>query len=266
MPNESGYVEVSRARLYFEQAGTGDSLVLVHGLGANTRMWDSQFEAFSRRHHVIRYDMRGFGHSSLPDGSPYTHTGDLMALMEMLGIPQAHVIGHSMGGGVALDFALAYPQALNRLVLVDPALGGYSWSEEWVRDWEQLITLSAQVGFKAALPRFLEHPLLAFACQNPEVKADLKKILGDYSGWHFKNTDPIVDLEPPAIQRPGEVKAPTLIVLGEHDTPDFHTIAEILAKGIPAARLVKMPGVGHVAPLEAPKELEKLILDFIETH
>jgi len=105
-----GYAEVPGGRLFFETAGSGEALVLIHGNAGDRRHWDAQME-LAEQVLVIRYDVRGFGESSLPvEGQPYSNSGDLAALLDHLGIEEAHVAGWSMGSGIAVDFALAFPE------------------------------------------------------------------------------------------------------------------------------------------------------------
>ena len=114
-----GTAEVNDTRLYYEVSGSGHPLVLIHGLALDTRMWDDQFQAFSEYYRVIRFDLRGFGNSTLPTGDQYAYFDDLFALLNYLDISQAHILGLSLGGSVAVDFALAYPEATSSLILVD---------------------------------------------------------------------------------------------------------------------------------------------------
>jgi pimeloyl-ACP methyl ester carboxylesterase len=88
-------------------------------------------------------------------------------------------------------------------------------------------------------------------------------MVSDYSGWHWKNRDPGRPFKPPAIQRLGDIRAPTLIVVGELDTPDFRTIAETLERGIPGATKVTVRGVGHLVNLEAPDRFNEIVMEFL---
>jgi 3-oxoadipate enol-lactonase len=116
---KKGFAEVNSTRLYYEIVGKGRPLVLAHGFTANTAMWDDQFEEFAKRFNAVRYDIRGFGKSALPAiGKEYSHTEDMKALLNQLGIDHAHLIGCSMGGRIALDFTIQYPEATKALVLV----------------------------------------------------------------------------------------------------------------------------------------------------
>lgn len=263
MNYQPSYAQVSGARLYYEEAGSGFPVILLHGLGADTRIWDYQFEPFAQSYCVIRYDSRGFGKSDVPTNAAYTHPDDLKSLLDHLNIAQAHLIGQSMGGEIAIEFALAYPDAVRSLVLVDPALGGYQWSSEYNQSWGAVGAAVAQAGFKGAIDALMAHPLHIPISEQGEAAAKLRAILADYSGWHLAHADPWRRPEPPAIEQLKRVNAPTLIVIGERDLPDFHKIADLLARHIPNVRKISIPGVGHVVPLEAPHQLNEIALNFL---
>ncbi len=250
--------------LYYESTGSGPAVVFIHGLGSDARIWDAQYAALSRSFRVVRYDLRGYGRSGVP-AEAYAHTDDLKMLLDHLGIARAHIVGQSMGGGTALDFALEYPACVNRLVLVDSTIDGYDWSPESAESWAPVYAKAAEVGLAGAMDVLLAHPLFASACENPETKARLAEILGGYSGWHAVNEDPERRPDPAAIQRLEQITAPTLLVLGELDLIDYHNQSHLLAERLPHASLVTLPGVGHVAPLEAADQLNQILLDFLSS-
>src|SRR5262245_39438437 len=115
MMSVSGFVDVNGAELYYEMAGAGQALVLLHGGLLDRRMWDGQFEVFAVRYQVIRYDARGYGRSELLD-APYKHAEDLYGLLRALGIERAALIGLSLGGMIAVDFTLEHPKMVSRLI------------------------------------------------------------------------------------------------------------------------------------------------------
>ena len=104
MKVEQDFVAANGTRLYYEAAGAGHPVVLLHGFTFDTTMWDDQFLPLAQHFRVIRYDMRGFGRSDLPGAESYSHVDDLKALLDHLGISQAHLVGLSKGGAIALDF------------------------------------------------------------------------------------------------------------------------------------------------------------------
>jgi 3-oxoadipate enol-lactonase len=200
--------------------------------------------------------------STIPTDTPYTHPDDLHALMTHLGIEHAYIVGLSLGGAVAVDFAVTYPHATAALIPVDAALlGGYEWLEG--RPSSAVIAQAQQAGLQAAKTFWLQHPLFAPAHEQPAVAARLAVMVEDYSGWHLVNDDPGRVLEPPAIQRLATINAPTLIIIGERDVVDFHRIADILQERIPGAKKVVMLGVGHMANMEDPERFNEIVLGFL---
>src|SRR5579884_1506183 len=126
---QQGFAEVNRTRLYYEVAGSGHPLVLIHGGLMDNTMWDEQFAAFAQCYRTIRYDIRALGQSDLPTGSePYSMYEDLHALLKFLGVEKTYMLGLSMGGSIAIDFTLAHPEMVDALVLVGPGLNGYDFT------------------------------------------------------------------------------------------------------------------------------------------
>jgi pimeloyl-ACP methyl ester carboxylesterase len=119
----SGFAEVNGTRLYYESAGEGPAVVLVHGGLVDSRLWDAQVGPLSKRLRVVRYDLRGFGRSA-DAHAPFSHLEDLRALLDFLKIERASLVGLSLGGIIAADFALEHPERVDRLVLVGPGLRG----------------------------------------------------------------------------------------------------------------------------------------------
>lgn len=251
-------------KLYYELHGpmSAPPLVLIHGFTLDRRMWDDQVEAFSERYGVLCYDMRGFGASAVPEpGVPYSHTEDLRALLEHLGIARAHVVGLSLGAAVAIEFAFAYPQSVSSLIAVDPVLWGYSWSDEY--EFGHVWAASRERGIEAARALWLAHPLFAPTLEREPAASNLKKIVGEYSGWHWANHDPVMLPEPLAVSGLERIAAPTLAIVGERDLPDHHAIAQTLSSRIPNARLTVLPGAGHMSNMEVPEEFNREVLIFL---
>lgn len=257
---QSGIAEVNGTRLYYEVAGDGHPLVLIHGFSLDTRMWDDQFEVFARDYKVVRYDIRGYGKSAVPGKDGYYHADDLKALLVHLGIDRAHILGLSLGGAIALEFALAYPGMTHTLILVDSVLWGHNWSEESSKRDGALWAVGNVEGARSL---WLAHPLFAPAMQNSSVAPRLTQIVTDYSGWSWVNNDPGLLPDPVAAHRLSEIGAPTLIIMGEHDLPDYHAIADTLQEQIPNARTVILPAVGHMSNMEDPEGFNQAVLSFL---
>lgn len=245
----------NEGQIYYEAVGSGEPIVFVHGFTLDHTMWQPQVEFFSKSHQVITYDARGFGKSSLPNG-PYDHVADLHALLEHLGVEQAHLVGLSMGGRIATNFTLAYPEMVKTLTLMDSALDGYKSEVDWnVHAKEQ--------GVEKAKENWFNHELFAMTQKRPEVVAALSVIVEGYSGWHWLHHDPQIVANTHARDRLPEITKPTLIVVGEGDLTYFHNIANVIASGISNCRKVTMPNAGHMVNMEVPDEINNLLADFI---
>jgi pimeloyl-ACP methyl ester carboxylesterase len=166
-----------------------------------------------------------------------------------------------MGGGIAIEFVLAHPNASDALILVDAAVAGFQWEEG--RPTAGARDQAAEAGISAAKLTWLQRPIFAPAYEHPEVARRLAEMVETYSGWHWINNDPVRGAQPPAIQQLETLRVPTLVIIGERDVLDFQRIAETLAKSIPGAVKVMMPGVGHMANMEDSERFNALVLDFL---
>jgi len=267
---QSGLLKTRGSNLYYETEGDGPAVVLIPGFTLDTRMWADQAAAFRPHYRVIRYDLPGAGRSPPPAGS-YAHEEDLADLLDHLDVDKAHVMGLSLGGAIAIDFALAYPERVLSLVPVDTsALNGYPWHDT-LSQWFSAIGKAANDGDMArAKALWLETGWFGPAMLQPAVAARLREIAADYSGWHFHNKNPLRRPSPPANDRLAEITTPTLVVTGELDLAFYnHPIAERLASTIPNARRLTIPHVGHMASMEAPEVFNDIVLGFlasVENH
>lgn len=265
MQIDQGFADVNGTHLYYEVAGSGHPLVLIHGFTLDTRMWDDQFEVFAQHCRVLRYDLRGFGKSALPMVEPYSHPDDLKALMAHLDIESAYILGLSLGGAVAVDFAVTYPEATDAFIPVDAALiGGFEWLEG--RPSSDVREHAQQSGLEAAKSFWLNHPLFEAAREKPVVVTRLVQMVETYSGWHLLNADPVRIPEPPAIERLESLSMPTLVIVGERDLLDFRRAADIMAERIAGAKKAVIPGVGHMANTEDPERFNEILMGFLATQ
>jgi pimeloyl-ACP methyl ester carboxylesterase len=263
---ETGYVDVEGARLYYEVMGQGEPVILIHGGFLDRRMWDGQFETFSRSHRVIRYDVRAHG-LSRADSVAFADHEDLRGLMEALNIPNATLVGLSMGGQISVDFALTYPLMTRALVLVGPGLSGFPFDSERLQEYMAALTAAFQSG---GLPDAIE-VFARYWCDGPEREpsevepAVRGKVLAmlEGSGERWRYWQLSQQLDPPAIGRLGEIGVPTLAILGSIDMPEIISIVDLIAQQVPGARKVVIPDVAHMVNLEEPEEFNELVLEFL---
>lgn len=255
------YCEVAGGRIFYEVQGEGELLVLIHGGCLDRRMWDDQFAVFAQHFRTVRYDIRGHGRSDLPR-QPYSDADDLKALITHLGERAAYLVGLSLGGRIAIDFALQVPEMVRALVLAGPGLSGFTLADPEVTGSLGEVARALRAGkTDEARALLLEVPF--WRQDDPVVKHRLTEMLRDTNFDLWKAPVMSQEINPPAMGRLGEIKAPTLVVVGEGDVPDILRIAEILENGIPGATRVIIPGTGHMLNMQKPPEFNRIVLDFL---
>ena len=268
MQIESGFARSGRARLYFEAAGSGQPFVMIHAGVADRRQWNNEFEYFAKRYRVIRFDQRGFG-NSLPVDGEFSGMGDLVALLDHLQIDEPIIaMGCSMGGSLAMDFALAEPSRVAALIMVGAGPSGLALD----------------------VP---DHPLepeaeKAHADENLELAAELEtRIWFDGMGRKPQQVDPdmrslalemnrlalahaakglgrrLPNADEPAADRLEELEMPVLIVTGANDIPYLQAAHEYMAERIPDVVAVKMDDAAHLPNMEHPEKFRAILEQFL---
>ena len=263
---ESGLAEINGSKIYYEIAGIGEPLVLIHGWSFDTRCWDDQFDIFAKKYRVLRYDLRGFGRSDLPDTSiNYSHTDDLVSLLNYLHINKAHILGHSFGGKIAFDFVFNYPEKTISLILPDaamdvPGLEVPKDVSDWIRNtWKA----GREQGIEDAKKVWITGSPLKPAMNNPLSAPKVRKMIEDYSGWHWANDDPCIYPKSFPPTRLSEIKIPTLIIVGELNPKIYHDWADIQNKYILNSKKEVLPNAGHALNIENPLKFNEFVLSFL---
>ncbi|MCJ7577846.1 MAG: alpha/beta hydrolase [candidate division Zixibacteria bacterium] len=264
---ETGFTEVNGTKLYYEVMGEGYPVVLIPAGKLDRRMWDDQFEVFAKHHKVLRYDMRGYGKSEMSQ-RPYSDVEDLCSLLKFLNIDKACLIGVSVGGKIAIDFTLAYPEMVYALIPISADLSGWnwSWSDEIVQKYQKIIETARDESESKAVEMWLEFPLFAPAMQNPTIAPRIRKMVQENSHLFLMNPLLRRELKPPAMQRLSEIRVPTLIISGERDVSNFIDIADTLEKNIAGAKKIVIFGAGHLVSMEKPEQFNRIVLDFLSTQ
>ena len=263
----AGVLALPGARLAYQVTGDGPAVVLVHGFGLDMRMWDPQVADLAARFRVLRYDCRGFGASGPFDPAiGYTHAGDLLALLDHLAIERAVLAGLSFGGRVAMHAALAAPERVVGLVLLDAVLDGVPWDPASAWALEEAARQARARGLRAGREAWLAHPLFAAARQQPDVASSLAAMAGGYPGQHWIGHDPHQQTGPRPIDALEQLLMPVLVAVGERDVPGFREMAAVLARRIPCAQYHVVAGAGHMINMEQPAVVNALLARFLTSH
>jgi pimeloyl-ACP methyl ester carboxylesterase len=263
----SGSAAAEGAAIYYEDQGSGPVVVLIHAGVADSRMWDGVFEGLAVRFHAIRFDIRGFGRSAMRPGR-FSYHHDLESLLDHLAVARASLVGCSFGGQIAIDFALAHPDRVRSLALVSAGIGGREPSEQMIRFGDEEEALLARGDIEGAtelnVRTWVDGPYRAPG----EVDAALRDRVRTMQRELFAQEAPEgmerLRLEPPAIGRLGEIRAPTLVIVGDRDLPEMIEAGDRLASGIPNARKVVFPGVAHLVSMERPERFLDVVTEFLD--
>jgi pimeloyl-ACP methyl ester carboxylesterase len=257
-------LDLEEARINYEAAGKGRTVVLIHGWALNLSEWDDQVTALSPAYRIVRYDRRGFGKSTgFPDVS--ADPGDLEQLLDSLGARSAVLVGHSAGADVAVRFALAYPTRVDALVLYGgPLIADFPIPPREPLALGELRTIARQHGldsmwkFIGSLPMFW----------NPPDRPDITKRIGAfrtaYSGRDLLEDRPLSGRFPaPRFDQIKQIRAPTLFVTGEREWSHIQLMSDSLARWMPNARKVVIPGGAHGVHFAEPAHFNEALQAFL---
>ncbi|MCB5907070.1 alpha/beta fold hydrolase [Streptomyces pinistramenti] len=253
---ENGTVPIDDGELFYEAAGTGPAVVLLHGGMLDQRMWDEQFAWLVRSGlRAIRYDIRGHGLSSSVTGDWANHD-DLRALLDALAVPRAVLVGLSHGARIALDTALAHPQRVTALALASPAVSGRAFTDPFLL--AHIREQVAAIGEPDGAERYVEHFLRMWvdgphrepAAVDAALRERLRASAQANAEVHSDALGAGAPVEVGAAGRLAEIRVPTLVLDGDLDSTDISANAHALALAVPGAQRIRIPGAGHMVNLE----------------
>ena len=242
-------------RLAVSVAGDGPLVLFLHGIRGNRGNWRGQIEAFSPRYRAAAWDARGYGDSDDYAGPlQFDHfSGDVLRVIEHFGVKKTHLVGLSMGGRIARNVALRFPERLRSLTLVNTTPGFDALSIDEVR---RFVTER-----KTQTPDSVRKLLGSRA--RPSAFAALWESVSTMREESYRKT-----LEASVAQDRGapieNIRVPTLVVSGDEDTVYPPELARDVARRIPNAELVMIKGAGHLVNLERPGRFNEVLMDFIE--
>jgi 3-oxoadipate enol-lactonase len=259
-------IRVGAIDIAYDEVGDGEALVFISGTSLDRTVWGGQVAAFADRYRCITFDNRDVGESSLAAGSytPRDMAADAEGLLAALDLPAAHVVGHSLGGAIAQELALAAPDRVRTLTLV----GSWAQNDEYTRGlfrtWKRLRTTLEPAAFlEAILLTGLGHSFLNTVGMESLVQMFLAAPNPQTAEGYCRQVD--ADLAHDTLARLGKIQPPTLVVAGDEDKifPVHH--ARQLAEGV-GAELVLLPAVGHSPPVESPAAFNAALEAFLVSH
>jgi len=268
---ETGYAEVDGGRLYYETSGKGPALVLIHAGFLDSRMWNTQVQLFSENYRVIRYDVRGFGKSDVAR-TKFSDYKDLHGLLDHLRVKTASLVGVSNGGRIASDFAVEYPSMVNNLVLVSPGMSGYKSSgPEEEKMWEefdaQMKPQEDAVREGRAADTVAMDVTTWGSAQTPAKRERITQIAMD--NFHVQVENPWklqVPPEPRTWHRLSQIRAPTLLIIGDRDVAPQIVMVDNIHSHIRGSKKVLIKGADHIVNMSKPDEFNRTVLEFLRAQ
>lgn len=261
------FVTSGSARLAYEESGSGPDVVFLHAGVADRRSW-SPMTALLPDFRTLAYDRRGFG-ATTAEPEEHSWVGDLVAVLDAAGIERCVLVGNSQGGRIAIDAALAHPGRVRALVLIAPAVSGAPEPPEHPPSVQALghaIDIAEAAGDIDAVNR-LEARLWLDGPESDEgrVGGALRSLFLDMNGIALRAapSGPAIPA-PPAWPRLGDLRVPTLAVVGDLDLPHLRGRCEAIVGDRPEARLAVLPGVAHLPQMEDPARCADLVREFLQ--
>ena len=261
---DSSYINVDGGKLFYEIAGKGENIVLLHDGMVNREIWDEQFPLLAKYYRVVRYDRRGYGKSSDPQ-APYSDIDDLNELFVSLNIDRAILFGMSSGGGCVIDFTLKFPGKVKSIILVGAVVGGYGYTSHMISRGGHLKSPEAMADPAKAASYFVWEDPYEIYSENIAAKNKVAEILRrnihrPFNSQYYKPPDRI------AARFLSEIQVPTLVLVGEYDIPDVHSHAGVIHFGILGARREVILNSGHLIPVEQPDEFNRAAFRFLRRN
>ena len=273
-----GTAKVDSIELYYDEKGSGDPLLLIMGLAADSTAWMFQVPDFAKRYRTVTFDNRGVGRSAKPPG-PYTihlMADDAAALLDALDIRRAYVLGVSMGGMIAQELAIRHPERVRGLILActfpEPDADVERQREFGMQQFGGTVTASGemQIDLTALDPLMFFQHLLPRVFNQSFIDTELPRLMQLFAGalQYGFSMEAILGqvaavMGHRATDRLHQIKAPTLVITGDADLLISPGNSDVLARSIPGAKLVKVPGGSHGFNLETPEVFNRHVLDFL---
>ncbi|WP_198586015.1 alpha/beta fold hydrolase [Pararhizobium haloflavum] len=255
----------SAPRICVDHAGSGELLLLMHGIGGNRTNWAEQISQLARHFHVVAWDARGYGGSDDYDGplefSDYTH--DVIRVLDHFGAAKAHIAGLSMGGRIAMDLAEKYPDRILSLTLIDTHPGFGHLSEEKKAEFIRLRKEPLMNGME---PKDIAGPVAKTLIGPKASEAAYQRLVESMTALHKESYIKSIEatVRSPNHERLEDIRVPTHVIVGEDDRLTPPDIGRHIADRITGAELTIIPNAGHLVNIEQPEAFNAAMLSFLK--
>ncbi len=250
-------VDVNGARLWYDEAGSGEAVLLLHGGLGDSGLWEPVVPFLAERFRTIRTDLRFFGKSTGP-AVPWSLQEDVVGVLDALELEQAALVGLSMGGKLAFDVALARPERLWAVAGVAPGLGGHDGAAYSAEQGARYEAAEAEGDLEGAMA--IDFEVWAPLGADERIR-QLWRTTPDANGLP-EGVEPLPAAGAPAKERLGELAVPTLVVTVANDPPGFREIGPLVARETPDARHLELDS-DHYVTLREPELLSGVLLEFL---
>ncbi|MFS8159401.1 MAG: alpha/beta fold hydrolase [Candidatus Roizmanbacteria bacterium] len=262
---KKGHMTIEGSQIYYESSGKGEPLIFIHADTLDLRQWKRQVDYFSNHYKVIAFDIRGFGKSDIPHSKEYSFAGDLHYLMNELRVNKAHIVGLSLGGAIAIDFALIHPDMLLSLTLADSGIEGDTFAQRFLDEISKIIIVAKEGDLDLARRKWLNLDILSFSRTIPDVWREVKQMVTDTSCYRWFGQNQPVTQTPDAANRLHEIKVPTLILVGEYDIDDFQRKSKLLNDNISGSKFATISMAGHLSNMDNPVRFNEELSVFLNS-
>ena len=259
------FAENDGVKIYWEETGKGEPVLLIMGLGWTSHMWHRTRDLLAAKYRVITFDNRGVGRSDVPPG-PYaiaTMAADAAAVLDAAGVKSAHLYGISMGGMIAQEFTLQYPARVKSLILGCTAAGGPAA----LQPAPEVLQVLMRRGMKPEEAIEAIDPFIYDRGTSPELLAEDRKLRIEWyptADGYISQLQGILAWE--AYSRLPQIAVPTLVIHGESDQLVPPGNGKLVADRIPNAKLLIIPHASHIFPTDQPKMADEAVLTFLSAH
>jgi pimeloyl-ACP methyl ester carboxylesterase len=255
-------ININGRKLFVKTFGNGVPLLFLHSSLLTSEMWNNQMDYFSGKYQTITFDFCGHGKSGLPKGA-YSDYDDLMAIIEKKNLDKIVLAGCSYGGSVAIDFAIKYPENISKLILISPAVNGYSYPLRLTFETIKNFRNVKKYGIEKSVALFIKNKYWNYFV--PENNLELfKNVFIENRNFYNGNYNKKYILKPAAIKRLSEINVDVLLITGDNDSSFNKDVSKKLKEQIKNIKFCEIKECGHLPNMEKNEEVNKIIEEYLK--